>query len=265
MAISPLSFLHCLLFFLLTLSTQSSSSSDHPQTFIIHVTKSHKPSLFSSHHDWYTSIIRSLPPSPHPAKLLYNYNHAIHGFSAHLTATQVEKLRRVPGILSVIPDQIRQLHTTHTPAFLGLSESSGLWQNSGYGDGVIIGVLDTGIWPEHCSLSDSGLSDVPSTWKGICETGPDFPASSCNKKLIGARAFNKGYISHRGRLIDESKESASPRDTEGHGTHTSTTAAGSSVHNASLFEYASGEARGMASKSKNCCLQDLLEFRLLRL
>ncbi|KAJ6327410.1 hypothetical protein OIU78_014315 [Salix suchowensis] len=149
MAISPISFLHCLLFFLLTLSTQSSSSSDHPQTFIIHVTKSHKPSLFSSHHDWYTSIIRSLPPSPHPAKLLYNYNHAIHGFSAHLTATQVEKLRRVPGILSVVPDQVRQLHTTHTPAFLGLSESSGLWQNSGYGDGVIIGVLDTGIWPEH--------------------------------------------------------------------------------------------------------------------
>ncbi|KAJ6348074.1 hypothetical protein OIU76_004536 [Salix suchowensis] len=146
--------------------------------------------------------------------------------------------------------KVRQLHTTHTPAFLGLSESSGLWQNSGYGDGVIIGVLDTGIWPEHCSLSDSGLSDVPSNWKGICETGPDFPASSCNKKLIGARAFNKGYISHRGRLIDESKESASPRDTEGHGTHTSTTAAGSSVHNASLFEYASGEARGMASKAR---------------
>ena len=253
MATSPLPFLLCLLLFLLTLPTQSSSSSsssDHPQTFIIHLSRSHKPSLFSSHHDWYTSIIHSLPPSPHPAKLLYNYNHAIRGFSAQLTTTQVEKLRRVPGILSVIPDQIRQLHTTHTPAFLGLSESSGLWENSGYGDGVIIGVLDTGIWPEHRSLSDSGLSDVPANWKGICETGPDFPASSCNKKLIGARAFNKGYISHRGRHIDESKESASPRDTEGHGTHTSTTAAGSSVHNASLFEYASGEARGMASKAR---------------
>ncbi|KAJ6706240.1 PROPROTEIN CONVERTASE SUBTILISIN/KEXIN [Salix purpurea] len=144
MAISPISFLHCLLFFLLTLSTQSSSS-DHPQTFIIHVTKSHKPSLFSSHHDWYTSIIRSLPPSPHPAKLLYNYNHAIHGFSAHLTATQVEKLRRVPGILSVIPDQVRQLHTTHTPAFLGLSESSGLWQNSGYGDVLGNGWVFNGV------------------------------------------------------------------------------------------------------------------------
>ena len=72
-------------------------------------------------------------------------------------------------------------------------------------------------------------------WKGICETGPNFPASSCNKKLIGAKAFHKGYITHKGRLIDESKESASPRDTEGHGTHTATTATGSLAHNASLF------------------------------
>ena len=248
MAISPVSFLHFLLLFLL--NQPSSSSSDHPQTFIIHVSKSHKPSLFSSHHDWYTSIIQSLPPSPQPAKILYNYNHAIHGFSVHLTPTQLAKLRLVPGILSVIPDQIRQLHTTHTPSFLGLSESSRLWQNSGYGDGVIIGVLDTGIWPEHKSLSDSGLSDVPANWKGICETGPDFPASSCNKKLIGARAFHKGYITHSGWPIDESKESASPRDTEGHGTHTATTAAGSLAHNASLFQYATGEARGMASKAR---------------
>ncbi|CAK7356500.1 unnamed protein product [Dovyalis caffra] len=220
MAISHLSFLHFLLFFLVTLSVQSSSSSDHPQTFIIHVSKSQKPSLFSSHHDWYASIIKTLPPSPHPAKLLYNYNHAIHGFSAHLTTTQVAKLRRVPGILSVIPDQIRQLHTTHTPTFLGLSESSGLWKNSVHGDGVIIGILDTGIWPGHGSLSDSGLSDVPASWKGICETGPDFPASSCNKKLIGARAFHRGYITHKGRLFDESKESASPKDTEGPDAYT---------------------------------------------
>ncbi|XWS12159.1 hypothetical protein CRYUN_Cryun37aG0066000 [Craigia yunnanensis] len=227
-----------------------SSSSDRAENFIIHVSKSHKPSLFSSHHHWYSSILHSLPPSPHPTKLLYTYELAINGFSARLTATQAEKLRELRGILSVIPDQVRQIHTTRTPHFLGLSDGVGLWQNSYYGDGVIIGVLDTGIWPERPSFIDSGLSPVPDSWKGICETGPDFPASACNRKIIGARAFYKGYESYLERSIDETKESKSPRDTEGHGTHTASTAAGSVVSNASLFEFAYGEARGKATKAR---------------
>ncbi|XWS18805.1 hypothetical protein CRYUN_Cryun32bG0076400 [Craigia yunnanensis] len=246
MAISFFFFLLSLLF----IPFSFSSSSDRPENFIIHVSKSHKPSLFSSHHHWYSSILHSLPPSPHHTKLLYTYELAINGFSARLTARQAEKLRELPGILSVIPDQVRQIHTTWTPHFLGLSDGAGIWQNSYYGDGVIIGVLDTGIWPERPSFIDSELSPVPDSWKGICETGPDFPASACNRKIIGARAFYKGYESYLERPIDETKESKSPRDTEGHGTHTASTAAGSVVFNASLFEFAYGEARGMATKAR---------------
>ncbi|XP_038709129.1 subtilisin-like protease SBT1.4 [Tripterygium wilfordii] len=238
------------LFLSLTSPTLSDPSSDHPRTFIVHVSRSHKPAFFSSHHHWYTSIIHSLPPRPHPAKIVYTYDRALNGFSAQLTGVQVAKLRQIPGIISVQPDQIRQIHTTRTPHFLGLTDNYGLWQNSNYGDGVIIGVLDTGIWPERRSFSDLGLSAVPDTWKGVCETSSDFPASACNGKIIGARAFYKGYESYMRRPIDESKESKSPRDTEGHGTHTASTAAGSAVYNASLFEYAQGVARGMASRAR---------------
>ncbi|KAL1076890.1 hypothetical protein V6Z11_D10G061300 [Gossypium hirsutum] len=245
MAISFIFFLSLLL-----IPFSSSSSSDCPQNFIIHVSKSHKPSLFSSHHHWYSSILHSLPPSPHPTKLLYTYQLSINGFSARLTSSQANKLKHFPGILSVIPDQARQIHTTRTPHFLGLSDGVGLWQNSHYGDGIIIGVLDTGIWPERPSFLDSGLPPVPNTWKGTCETGPDFPASACNRKIIGARAFYKGYESYLEGPIDEMKESKSPRDTEGHGTHTASTAAGSMVSNASLFEFAYGEARGMATNAR---------------
>lgn len=171
------------------------------------------------------------------------------GFSARLTASQADQLRRVPGVISVLPDQVRYLHTTHTPTFLGLADSFGLWPNSDYADDIIVGVLDTGIWPERPSFSDDGLSPVLSGWKGKCVTGPDFPKSSCNRKIIGAQMFYKGYEASRGPM-DESKESKSPRDTEGHGTHTASTAAGSLVANASFYQYAKGEARGMAIKAR---------------
>ncbi|KAK7349307.1 hypothetical protein VNO77_06573 [Canavalia gladiata] len=233
------------------LSVSLSSSSDAPRTYIIHVAQSEKPSLFSAHHHWYSSILRSLPPSPHPpANILYTYSSAATGFSVRLTSDQVSHLRRLPGILSVEPDQIRHLHTTHTPGFLGLAETVGIWPQSDFADDVIVGVLDTGIWPELRSFSDSDLSPVPSSWKGRCETSRDFPASACNRKIIGAKAFFKGYESYLERPIDETVESKSPRDTEGHGTHTASTAAGSVVANASLFHYAQGEARGMATKAR---------------
>ncbi|KAF7814019.1 subtilisin-like protease SBT1.4 [Senna tora] len=243
-------FLSFFFFFFLSVFLVSVSSTDSPQTFIIHVSKSSKPKLFSSHHHWYSSIVNSLPPSPHPTKILYTYDLAVHGFAVRLTPSQASKLRDIPGVLSVLPDQIRHVHTTHTPRFLGLDQSFGLWPNSDYAEDVVVGVLDTGIWPERRSFSDSGLTPVPTTWKGVCETRPDFPASACNMKIIGARTFYKGYESYLERPIDETVESKSPRDTEGHGTHTASTAAGSVVANASLFHYAQGEARGMATKAR---------------
>ncbi|PON34242.1 Subtilase [Parasponia andersonii] len=243
-----------LFFYVLCLVSISSSSSsdpiDGPQAFIVHVSNAHKPSFFTSHHHWYTSIIDSLPQTPHPTKLLYTYEKVVNGFSATLTAAQASGLRDSPGVISVVPDQARQLHTTRTYSFLGLADGFGLWPNSEYADDVVIGVLDTGIWPERPSFNDSGLSPVPSGWKGTCETGPDFPQSGCNRKIIGARAFYNGYFAKLGGPIDESKESRSPRDTEGHGSHTASTAAGAVVPNASFLHYAQGEARGMATKAR---------------
>ncbi|KHN39620.1 Subtilisin-like protease, partial [Glycine soja] len=152
-------------------------------------------------------------------------------------------LRRHPSVLALHSDQIRHPHTTHTPRFLGLADSFGLWPNSDYADDVIVGVLDTGIWPELKSFSDHNLSPIPSSWKGSCQPSPDFPSSLCNNKIIGAKAFYKGYESYLERPIDESQESKSPRDTEGHGTHTASTAAAAVYYRDSIAVGAFGAAK----------------------
>lgn len=234
--LSPIPFY---LFLLFVSPTQSQSKS----TFIVHVSESHKPTAFSSAHAWHSSLLHS------SSSLLYSYSRSASAFSAHLTAAQAAKLRLHPAVLSVVPDRARYLHTTRTPQFLGLADGFGLWPDSNYASDVIIGVLDTGIWPELSSFSDSGYDPVPATWKGICEVDSDFPASSCNWKIIGARSFYKGYEASHGP-INETKESKSPRDTEGHGTHTASTAAGSVVPTAGFFQYAKGEARGMAVRAR---------------
>ncbi|KAL8128073.1 subtilisin-like protease SBT3 isoform X2 [Apium graveolens] len=211
--------------------------------------KSLMPKAFASHEIWYSTTINSvktqnLESSP---SLIYTYDHTFHGFSALLSKDELESIKKSPGFVSAYSDRKVTLDTTHTSEFLSLNPTTGLWPASDYGKDVIIGLIDTGIWPESASFKDDGMSEIPSRWKGTCEVGQEFNASNCNLKLIGARYFNKGVIAGNPN-ITLSMNSA--RDTEGHGTHTSSTAAGNYVEGVSYYGYASGTARGMAPKAR---------------
>ncbi|KAM1730899.1 hypothetical protein PS1_016879 [Malus domestica] len=217
------------------------------KTYIIHMDKSEMPASFEDDRfQWYDSSLKSVSDS---ADMLYAYKTIFHGFATRLTAEEAGLLEKQSGILSVLPERTYELHTTRTPEFLGLGKSEALLPATDKASDLIVGVVDTGVWPEIKSYDDTGLAAVPSGWKGVCEEGTNFNSSSCNRKLIGARFFSKGYEAAFGP-IDVKTESKSPRDDDGHGTHTSSTAAGSAVSGASLFGYASGTARGMAPQAR---------------
>ncbi|KAK4768725.1 hypothetical protein SAY87_003866 [Trapa incisa] len=224
--------------------------------YIVHMHTTVMPNIYSDHHSWYSTMVDSAlasskadgTPFPSNSKLIYSYHHAIQGFSAHLSPGELEAIRNSPGYVSSVRDMPVKLDTTHSFQFLGLTYKSGAWPASNYGRDVIIGLVDTGIWPESSSFNDSGMSEIPARWKGGChQAGFQFNGSVCNKKLIGARYFNKGIVAKTPKLILKLN---STRDTNGHGTHISSTAAGNYVKGASFFGYAPGTARGMAPRAR---------------
>jgi subtilisin family serine protease len=226
------------------------------QSYIVHMdpTKVQIPDSMNPA-TWYASLIHDAVVKAGAlndkelteSNILYAYDTVLTGFAAKLNRKQVAVMKAMEGFMGAYPDDILKLHTTYTPQFLGLKRGHGLWSKySNSAADVIIGLLDTGVWPEHPSFADHKTqTPVPSKWKGDCEVGRAFNASLCNKKLIGARFFYKGYESAFGP-INETLEYKSPRDSNGHGTHTASTAAGNAVPGANVVGYAKGLASGMA-------------------
>ncbi|KZV57531.1 hypothetical protein F511_20460 [Dorcoceras hygrometricum] len=204
----------------------------------------------NSHHELLASILESKEAASE--SILYSYKHGFSGFAAVLTPSQAQTIAGLPGVVSVIPNRILHPHTTRSWDFLRVNHfNNGILVKARSGSGSIIGVLDSGIWPESDSFKDDGMEPVPSRWKGQCQVGEEFDHSNCNRKIIGARWYVKGYKAELGPLITENgTEFMSARDASGHGTHTSSTAAGSLVKNASFLGLAQGMARGGAPSAR---------------
>ena len=157
---------------------------------------------------------------------------ALNGFTTKLTTTQARTLQRAPGVLSVVKDTPRQLTDDKNPVdFLRLTGPGGVWESLGgsakAGKGVVVGVLDSGYWPENPSFAGAPLGTTPppasdpyrpykdgnsikmvksdgNTFTGVCQAGEtaagDFDGTECNQKVISARYFADGLQGqHPGR------------------------------------------------------------------
>lgn len=215
------------------------------------------------------------------ATLVYRYQYGLNGFAARMHPSQAHKLESLPEVLRVWEDEIRPLATKHSLKFLGLfAKEKGLRGPLDLdGEGLVIGIIDSGVRPEHPALSDvqpgdkpracrsdwaensllgkwlcrrfKDVPDVlafepPENWNGACQAGDQFDESLCNNKLIGARWFAGGAQSSG--PIDPG-EIFSARDVDGHGTHTATTAAGARV-GATIFGAVVGRIEGIAPRAR---------------
>ncbi|KAK4588720.1 hypothetical protein RGQ29_019651 [Quercus rubra] len=227
------------------------------QSYIVYLgSHAHGPDVSEADFDRVTDshydFLRSFLGSKEIAKdaIIYSYQRHINGFSANLEEEMAAEIAKHPKVVSVFLNQGRQLHTTHSWEFMlmekeigGVIHPSSLWEKANFGEDIIIGNLDTGVWPKSKSFSGTGYGPIPSKWKGICQND----TVPCNRKLIGARYFNQGYINFTGPLNSALN---SALDHEGHGSHTLSTAGGNFVPGASVLGVGNGTAKGGSPKAR---------------
>jgi hypothetical protein len=196
--------------------------------------------------------VRAAVPS---ARIGYWFQTVYGGVAARVPANSVGKLLRLPGVAAVQKDTLSHPLDDNT-GFIGATT---VWPSLGgaphAGNNVVVGVIDTGVWPEQPMLSPIGMPAPAGGIKG-CQFGDGSDSAhlgspfACNNKLIGAYAKTATYMASVGsdgqEFCNNTTGVCSPRDSEGHGTHTTTTAAGDCVASAILYGVERGPVCGIA-------------------
>ncbi|KAI5446153.1 variant 2, Subtilisin-like protease SBT5.3, partial [Lathyrus oleraceus] len=141
-------------------------------------------SVTNSHYDLLGSFLGSTEKAKEA--IFYSYNKYINGFAAILDEDEAKEIAKHPNVVSMFLNKRYELHTTRSWNFLGLETDGGfandsVWKKS-LGEDIIIGNLDTGVWPESKSFSDEGFGPIPKKWKGICQVAKGNPDKFyCNR------------------------------------------------------------------------------------
>ncbi|WP_433443772.1 S8 family serine peptidase [Nonomuraea sp. CA-141351] len=174
------------------------------------------------------------------------------GIALRIAGNKAAEVLKLPGAVAVQEDKPQQLLTDSSPAFIGADTIyNQLGGSDSAGKGVIVGVLDSGAWPEHPSFAAKPGLPAPGPTKDgtprVCDFGdnPLTPANdpfTCNNKLIGGQPFLETYNAVFGGEVYPD----SARDSNGHGTHTASTSAGGAVADANPMGISRGPIHGIA-------------------
>lgn len=187
---------------------------------------------------------------------LYLYTTALDGFAVRLTPGQASTLEASSQVLEVQPDAKVHLDSASIHSRFGAAASqpgapTGLWDLVGgaahAGRGIVIGVVDSGVWPDNPSLAGipATAAAVASRYPGFtgtCQSGDRWNARTCDSKVIAADFFVSGF----GADNVASSDFLSPRDGSGHGTGVAAIAAGSSGVDTSIGDQSFGHISGIA-------------------
>ena len=163
-----------------------------------------------------------------PLELAFEYDVALHGFVTTLSAEEADRLRKLPGVALVQQDWVDRPHTDAGPGWIGADDIwNGLAGSATRGEGVVVGVIDSGINASHPSFAEVAPADgyrhsnPRGTRYGLCLTQPGL----CNDKLIGIHDFSICTGTHAGNDCDD-RETNDGSDPDGHGTHVAGTVVG---------------------------------------
>ena len=197
------------------------------------------------------------------ATKIYDYTITNNGVATRLSASQAQKLSQQAGVVRLEKDQ-RATARHHRIAALPRPrrrKRRGIWSQLGGGPragaGLVIGVIDSGIWPENPSFKGGTGIPIPTSWNGVCKAGQNWGTSTCNDKIIGARYYFAGF----GRKNIDKSDFKSPRDGAGHGSHTSSTAAGNYGVAMSIDGHSIGIRLGDGPRREDRHVQGLLDRR----
>ncbi len=170
----------------------------------------------------------------HPLNVKHRFQHVMNGVAMELTDAEARVVAGLPEVLSIEQERMEVLLTDAGPKWIGANAiyegNNPLSIPGSKGEGAVIAILDTGINSDHPSFADIGGDGYDHTNPlgsgnylpgSYCDANPGF----CNDKLIGAWDM----------VNDPAGDPTSPEDSNGHGSHTASTAAGNVINDATLI------------------------------
>lgn len=177
------------------------------------------------------------------------FKYAINGFVTELTLVEAQKLAAMPEVAFVHLDENAYLETDTGPGFIGAGE---VWDGTAngtpyLGEGVIVGILDTGVNTDHVAFAatgDDGYAVINPLGDGVYIGDCVADATLCNSKLIGVRSYTEITDVYSDPIFAGDTRPANGEDYNGHGSHTASTSAGNVLNNVPVVQPESGSTTG---------------------